>query len=211
MFYEKNPDHAFRFGDVLGGFVLSASQIDSSKLVEAKKDFCVEVKQPKYSVLLSPCCSIGDGTLALTPLIKVLPKFFTNPYLKDDLTRINRPMSPEQAVSPEVWEKMGSEEKARRLDSHKPESYSLVDYFIYDEHDILACYPLKSTSAKVDIETGFYMIDFRRIYKVDCKQVQNARTVPLEAKELQVSIQARTELRDKLSAYFQRQAIEDIA
>jgi hypothetical protein len=208
MFYESHSDKALRFGDVVSGLVLSAACVDNPN-TEFKKDYHIEVYHPKFAVILSPCCSIGDKTLALTPLLPVLPQWFKNPYFREDLTRINRPMKPEQSVSPEDWEKMSPEEKQRRFDMSKPESFALVEYFIYDKHEILPSYPVQSERMVINTESGCYMIDFRKIFRLVCKQITSATSAPLEIKLLQLSIPARSDLREKLSWYFARKAPED--
>lgn len=109
MFYENHPHQALRFGDIVSGLVLNAASVDNPN-AEFKKDYHIEVYHPDFAVILSPCCSIGDKTIALTPLLPVLPQWLKNPYFREDLTRINRPMKPEQSVSPEDWARMNAEE-----------------------------------------------------------------------------------------------------
>lgn len=98
MFYAKNPDSAFRFGDIIQGFALSSSCIN-----EPSRDFSefdIKIINPKYSVILTPCCSIRNKKIALTPLLQIIPSFFDNPYFCQDLTNINREMKPELAIPP---------------------------------------------------------------------------------------------------------------
>lgn len=166
-------------------------------------DYEIKVKCPRFSVILSPCCSIGDKTLALTPLLNINPKWLENPYLRQDLTNINRPMTPRQAVSPDRWNRLPEEERQRRLDHRSETSLAHVEHFVYGPHPLLPRYPVKETSYE------HYCIDFRRIYRVDCPQVANPKQSPLHAKILQLSIETRSELRFKLSAYFARVPVED--
>lgn len=208
MFYESSFDNALRFGDVVSGLVLSAACVDKPN-AQFKKNYHIEVDQPQFAIILSPCCSIGDKTLALSPLLPVLPQWFTNPYLTEDLTRINRPMKPEQTVPPDVWEKMTAEDKQKRFDLSKPESLAFVEYFVYEKNDFLPPYLIKSEKMNINIQTGYYRIDFRRIYRLVCKQVTSATSAPLEIKLLQLSVQTRSELREKLSSYFARIPPED--
>jgi len=209
MFYEDNPDDAFRFGDIVRGFVLSASKIDFTSFISSHKDYHIEVNQPDFAAILSPCCSIGNHTLSLSPLIEIPASFFDNPYLMEDLERLNHPMSPQQAVPPDIWTQMSDEEKQRRLDLSHPKSFAFVEYFIYSPHDLLPEYKLKSKKENGQIKTGFYMIDFRRLYKIVCKQVNSAKQSPTKTKVLQLSIQTRANLRDKFVNYFSRVPEED--
>ena len=209
MFYEDRPDDAFRFGDIVRGFVLSASKIDFTGSVLVPKDYHIEVNQPDFAVILSPCCSIGNHTLSLSPLIEVSANFFNNPYLKEDLARLNHPMSPQEAVSPAILDKMSEEEKQRRLDLSHKKSIAFVEYFVYKPHDLLPEYKLKPKGQNGEIKTGFYMIDFRRLYRIVCKQVNTPKQSPTQTKILQLSIQARSYLREKVINYFNRAPEED--
>lgn len=208
MFYENHPHQALRFGDIVSGLVLSAASVDNPN-AEFRKDYNIEVYHPEFAVILSPCCSIGDKTIALTPLLPVLPQWFKNPYFSEDLTRINRPMKPEQSVSPEDWARMSAEEKQRRFDMSKPESFALVEYFIYEKNDNFSSYPVQSEKMGIDKVCGCYMIDFRKISRLVCKQITSATSAPLAVKVLELSIQTRSELRGKLSWYFARKPPED--
>jgi len=53
------------------------------------------------------------------------------------------------------------------------------------------------------------MLDFRRIYRVECEKVANPKQAPLETKILELSVVTRGELRDKLADYFGRIPDED--
>ena len=209
MFYEDRPDDAFRFGDIVRGFVLSASKIDFTKLASAPKDYHIEVNQPDFAVILSPCCSIGNHALSLSPLIKVSANFFDNLYLKEDLARLNHPMSPQEAVPPAFWDKMSNEEKQQRLDLSHKKGIAFVEYFVYAPHDLLPEYKLKPKGQDGEIKTGFYMVDFRRLYRIVCRQVNSAKQSPTETKILQLSIQARSNLRENFVNYFNRVPPED--
>lgn len=204
MFYQKRPDKAFRFGDVLRGFFLSSSFIDEPLIgygIESA-DCKIDLSFPKFCVLLTPCCSIGNNTIALTPLINVNKKYFTNPFFSEDLTRINRKMEPKQAVSPDVWKELDYNEQIKRLGVG--ENYALVEVFIYEQNPVLPKYKLGN------IDSGYYMIDFRNNYKIKCKKIPNPIQVPLEAKCLQLSVAVREELRNKLASYYARVPAEDI-
>jgi len=216
MFYTNNPDEAFRLGDIVKGFALSASCMKSPIAMSAKlgHQYSIGVQLPEYSVILTPCCSIGSGVILLTPLMCISPKFFANPYLEEDMTRINSKMLPEQSVPPNEWEKMTPEEKARRFDMTRPESYTLLDYFVYAPHDLLPQYSLDvlrrgKAESRGKVETGHYMIDFRKTCRVECKEIVNPKKVPLGAKVLQLTAESRQHLRDKFTYYFNRIPVEE--
>jgi hypothetical protein len=207
MFYLSEHDQYYRFGDVIRGFVSVTPNLDEPILKRTIPPYLVEVDFPAHCVVLSPCCSIGDKMISLTPLIKVRNTFFNNSYLAEDLTRINRVMKPEQSVPDGAWDRMLQEERLKRMASG--EAYSFVELFVYEEHELLPKYSV-NMKGKPNIETGCYMIDFRNIFKVQCKKIIKSEQAPIEAKVLQLSIGARSELRDKLSFYFGRTPEEDV-
>jgi hypothetical protein len=197
-FYSERTDRAFRFGDILQGLVLASPIANNLPVAGA---YTIEVSSPLYTAILSPCCSIGEKTICLCPLVKIKKDFFNNPYFDEDMTRINRVMDLEQAVSPHVWNQLSPEEKDRRL--QKGCTYALVDLFIYARHDLLQAYQLGSLS------TNYYMIDFRHISRVQSDKIINTKTVPLDLKILQLTVGARQDLRDKIAHYFGRIPDED--
>ena len=203
MFYQQNMDNALRFGDVLKGYVLAASNIEEPNL---SKSYTIDINLSPYCVVLSPCCSIGDKTISLSPLINLRGSFFDNPYLKEDITRINRKMEPEQSVSPHIWESFPHEEKQKRLDVGY--AYASVELFVYENNDLFSGYTIHRRNGNID--TNNYMIDFRNIYKLSCDKINTPENAPLESKCLQLSISARSELRDKIADYYARVPKEDM-
>lgn len=205
-FYERSPDNALRFGDVVHGFPMGAAQVESPILGNVPPRYKIDVRQGEYAVILTPCCSIGSGTLLLAPFEKVNPKLYDNPYLSEDLLRLNFRMELQEAVPPDVWKRMPSEERARRLDASKGKSYALVEQFVYAPHDLL---PEYNVTKDGKLRTGYYRIDFRSMYRIECKRINNPKQSPLEAKVVQITVDAREALRDKLAAYFARVPRED--
>lgn len=203
MFYQDEIDNALRFGDVLKGFILAESNL---KEPDPKEKYKIEINLPDYCVILSPCCSIGQKVISLSPLLPIKSSFFENPYFAEDLKRINRKMNPEQSVSPAIWESFSPEEKQKRL--NEGYNYAVLEIFIYEEKDFFPKYVVKKKGGG-EIETNCYMIDFRNTYKISCDKINSARDAPLNTKCLQISIQTRSELRDKIAYYYSRPAPED--
>ena len=195
-------DGMLRFGDVLKGYTLAASNIEEPSL---SKNYIVDINLPSYCVVLSPCCSIGEKTISLSPLIELRGSFFDNPYLYEDITRINLKMQAEQSVSPKIWNNLPPEEKQKRLDVEY--AYGFVDFFVYDKNDLFSRYTVNRKDGNV--ETNYYMIDFRNIYKLSCEKIITPKDSPLESKCLQLSIQARSDLRYKIADYYARVPKED--
>lgn len=198
-------DHAFRFGDLIRGFVLSTPVMKQPVLEASQHEYHVEVHLPELCAIVSPCCSIGDQMIALSPIKRVLPSFFENPYLAQDLTNLNRRMLPEQAIPPVAWQKMPEDERQKRL--LEGETYAFTSYFIYAEHEYLPMYSLKTKGEEIQI--GYHMIDFRDTFKVNCQAIVSAQKSPVEAKLVQLSAFARREMREKIGAYYLREPIED--
>ncbi|NLX06906.1 MAG: hypothetical protein GXY33_17350 [Phycisphaerae bacterium] len=205
-FYEEHPDRAFRLGDVLTGFVLCNVSMASPLGRDTRHyKYDINVVRPEYVVVLTPCCSIGDRMLTVSPLADINPTFLKNGYLGEDLTRVNREMMPEQAVPQDIWHKLPEKERQKRLQIGK--GYAFVEQFVYEPHGLLPEYQLDTPKGK--IRSSFYMIDFRRAYRVECDKVIGANDVPIAAKLLQVSVAVREELRRKLAKYFSRRPKED--
>ena len=206
MFYIEDQSNALRFGDVLKGFPLTTPSIEKPILDNSGKNCNVAVKFDQFSVVMDPCCSIGEKLVSLNPLIKILD-FFNNPYLKEDLTRVNREMDPEQSLSPLKWNSLPVIEKAKREAIGL--GYAFLNLFIYQEHEVFREYSVNN-KRKEEIKTNYFMIDFRNTYKLDCEKIVTPIDAPLEAKILELSIETRSELRNKISFYYGRIPKEDI-
>lgn len=208
MFYERDVDNALRFGDVIRGYVATTPCIEEPVLATEGLDegYHVDIRVPRFSVILTPCCSIGEKRILLTPLLHVHGSFFDNPYFLEDLTGINRKMEPRQTVAPHVWEEFPREEREKRLEEGF--AFTLLDFFIYEENDVLPRYTVHRRNR--NLETGHYMIDIRNTYRLNCDSINRPQDAPLESKCLQLSIQTRSELREKISFYYGRPPKEDL-
>lgn len=204
MFYESKISQAFRLGDIIKGFISIQPTIMNPIIgtMTEKDNYKIDINMPDFSVILSPCCSIGDSKITLTPLVRLQSTIFKNTNFIEDPTRINREIEPQYTLSPEKFEKLPQEEIDRILQSKK--GYTLLEWFIYEEHDLFTPYELKG------IETKYYMIDFRNVYKINCDKIKKPEKVPIESKVLELSIQSRADLREKLSYYYGRIPEEDL-
>lgn len=203
-FYSDPPDGVLRQGDVLLG--VPALEHVVEKLNPAQNDeFSVAVRTTSYSVIMSPCCSIKEGMILLCPLQQIRANFFTNPYLTEDFSRLNRRMTPEQSMSPGKWQKLTDKERSSR--EAEGVTYAFLEVFVYAPAQQLSEYQLEWKDEKQRV--GHYMIDFRNTYKVRCPEIQHERTVKSAPKILQLSPHSRQDLRKKLSFYYGRMAQED--
>lgn len=208
LFYQDEMELNFRFGDVLKGLVLSTPNLIDLPLAPNNTDFKLDISMPDYCAIVSPCCSIANQVLSLSPLIPVLKTFFSNPYFEEDLTRINREVPPDKALPPSGWEGLSDENKIDRLNIGM--AYTFLDFFIYKEHPIFSEHEVHRKGEK-NIFTRYYMIDFRNTFKIACSKIKKPSVVPIEAKCLQLTIDARKELREKIAFYYGNPPVEDIA
>jgi hypothetical protein len=211
QFYTNEPTNCLRLGDVVRGFAIATPKSD--RLVESEdtpRDLVISVDRPRYLVVMTPCCSIEEGSVVLAPLGKVRHGFFKNPHFEEDLTRINRKVAPKDSLSPFVWEKLLPEEKTAKL--NEAPGYVVFDCFVYEPHGLLRHYHVKT--GKTDCETGHYMVDFKTMYRFECKMIRREKkNTPVPEgcnKLLQLTAAARKELRDKLTYFFSRPATEDL-
>lgn len=209
MFYTSasNPPQ-LRLGDILKQHTVVTTQIATNKKSYNDDEVIIEVVKSKYVVVLTPCCSIEDQVIVISPLIPIKVKFFENPYFATDLTNINRKMKPDQTVSQHVWENFSEEIRQQR--TQVGIQYGLVDYFLYESHELLEKYILKIPGEARSIETNYYMIDFRNVTKVNSTNIRRAEGLFIGSKFAQLSIQSRGELRNKLAEYYGRPPAEDL-
>lgn len=205
MFYLEASDMeaTLRFGDVIQGFPICFPKID---IPSHKYDFQITVSAPRYAVVLSPCCSIKDKVLAVAPLKQLENKLFVNQYLADDPTRINIKIPAEKSVPPSVWETMDVGEKTNRM--AEGDAYVFLDEFVYAPNDLLPQYTISRKGG--NIQTGFYVVDFRDSIKIACDRIER-RYSPDAAKVLQLSVETRHLMRQKIVSFYERVPDEDAA
>lgn len=209
MFYQKEREHKLRLGDVLKGFIITNPKFKEPILnpVQAHS-YNVKIEIPEFVIVLTPCCSYRTNTLLLTSLIQVESHFFKNPYLVEDFTRINRLIEhPINRFPPDEWERMPDEKKTEELTEGK--QYAFYHYFIYKEHEYFPEYIMRKQ------QTRYYMIDFRKIFSINCTDLifKKNGEIPekiFNAKILQLSVAARDDLRNKIVNYFGRIPDEDL-
>lgn len=218
MFYTADVSEVLRLGDVVRGYISTYPNIIGPHVFTTPpEDLCsVDVDFPSYSVVLSPCCSIEDGVICLTPLIKINNRIMQlNPYFKEDPIRINTVVEPQYTAPPSVWKSTGFRpKKLERLATGRV--YVFLHYFTYKGDGFFEEYNINMTQGS-NITTNNYMIDFRKIYSLQCPMIKRqsdltASDLPLtQSKYLQLSVETREQLRNKLSYYFGRPAPEDDA
>ncbi len=205
MFYSANPGSDLRFGDILQGFVATSPTFKIPS-VDDPPTWQLKVTQARYFAVLSPCCSIDRGCLLLAPLQRIRPSFLVNPYLSDDLTRVNVRVPAEKSVPPTVWSKLPDEEKTKRLT--EGEALIVLECFVFAPHPHLGTYQLATKAGNV--EQNHYLVDFGTTFRIECEAVSRDKPAPAGTKLLELSIATRTLLRNKIAAYFARVPAEDL-
>lgn len=205
MFYAESTSKALRFGDVLRGYFSTTPIIEEPALEEPFKQYNIDVSLSKFSVVMDPCCQIGNKAISLIPLMSIYGSFFDNPYLEEDLTNVNRKMKPQQSIPPHAWEQLPQEKKQERLAVGIV--YAFVNLFVYEENDRLPPYNVPRREG--DKSTSYYMISFRDIHKLCCDKIVTPEDSPLKSKVLELSVETRQELRQKVAAYYATPPKED--
>lgn len=206
VFYQDNMDLGLRFGDVLKGFIFTEPEINEPILTSDNVKYSIDIAIPYFSVVLTPCCSIENKTISLTPLIRLRKDIFNNPYFADEPTKINRMFLPKDAILPQIWEKLSEEEKLKAVE--KGLDYAFYNLFVYKEHPYFQKYSIRIKGGR-EFETNYYMIDFSNIYTLKCDIIKRGMQTPTNVKYLQLSICTRGELRQKISYYYLRKPDED--
>lgn len=187
------------------GFQLAALYMNSPHR-SATLDLQIHLSQPRYFAVMTPCCSIEMKSIALAPLDELSSEFLSLPQLWDDLTSVNRQMQAERAVPPKKWEHLDATKRSEIL--AKGMRYVLLDYFIYDVHVFFEAYPLKRNKESRDFRHR--LVNFKKIFRVDCSQIDRDHDAPAGVKLLQLTDDVRGQLRDKLAYFFGRVPDEDL-
>jgi len=196
MFYQVPPEKALRFGDIVQGYVLASPDIvDPIKNAE----FTIDINTCDLCVVLTPCCSIKDQVINLVPLKKVPKDHYKTPYLAVDMTRINKIMTQFEAMKVSRVELLTAEELKEAKESIK--TYHWKNEFVYEGNEYFKEY-------NVDLPDGtskpvnYYMINFKDIHKIKCKFIQSPEIFPAGSRLMQLSVDTRRDLMDKLYAYY---------
>lgn len=201
MFYTEK-ENILRFGDVITNIVDIVPVLDD---LPYENKYKIDIKNTKYFTVISPCCSIEKEVLSVSPMYQIRNSLFENEYFLEDFTRLNTEIEPENTLPKTRWEKLPEERRQQLLEIGR--AYAFYELFIYqadsafDEYDI-------TTRNKKTFTTRNYMIDFRNIFYIESKKIQRGHDLS-SIKLLQLSINSRKELRDKLTHYFSRIPDED--
>ena len=211
MFYTDKPDFTnLRFGDVIQGFVGVIPIIETpfnDKILEGY-EFQIKSFIPEFSVVMTHCCSIGKGNLALAPLKKIHHKIDIlrlNSDIYNNFTALNRKIEKKMLIPKSYWDKMDGDEKTEIEMLGK--GWHHIDKIFYDSNDLFTPYDIKLKDEEI-IRTNSYIVDFSDIYNVKCSKIQknNIDKKILKSKFLELTENAREEIKEKIATYFSRPA-----
>ena len=226
MFYADGISNKLRFGDIVKGF-LSTYPILKSPLIENVQPYTIEI-DTELSVVLDPCCSIGNGTISISPLIRTQAYLWDNPHLFADITKINRKSTPQDLMQPIRWNRCTDEEKTQFINTKA--DYGYKNLFIYIDNPIFGEYEitrknkfneiidLNTQLPKYDMvnnvfkfNTRCHMIDFKNIRHINCRKILESKkdidNAVLNSIVLQLLDETRNDLRLKMGDYFARKPL----
>lgn len=213
MFYQEEFDlENLRFGDVIQGFIGTVPVIENPLSDAFIKGYKYEIKSYIYefSVIMTPCCSIGNNTISLAPLKKITPDITKN--LNSDIIKdfipLNRKIEYRKFIYPKIWNEILTDEQRSEHELDGPQ-WVYIDIFFYKEHDLFEEYSIKKDNNIYN--TRDYRIDFKEIYQLKCNKIQRNKigVEILKSKCLELTIQTRDELREKIAFYYTRVPKED--
>ncbi|MGB5101037.1 MAG: hypothetical protein WBN94_10635 [Methanothrix sp.] len=215
MFYAETSSGRLRLGDIVTGYVTAIPK-QQEPITSSFVNYNIDVALPLHLVVLTPCCSIGEKTLSVVPLESIIEAkrktFFKNKNYRKDMTLLNLPHLPKD------WRELGENVS---FDAGDMPLYTYDHLFFYAEDSRLPRYTvkMKSDDAKIEFEARYYLIDFRNICKIKCDCIasedegkpnfENLLTKMMSSKILELSIDARSDLRKKIAFYFSRVPKED--
>jgi hypothetical protein len=215
MFYleEMNPN-MLRQGDIISGYIRTSIYIKNPIMNENLQDYKYELKSeiPQYSGIVSQCCDIENETAQLAPLRKINKKMFQNPELIKNPIKLNEKIEKIDLLHPTTVKYL-KENKKENYENiiQDGKKYQFNSFFFYQSSETFPEYSIEFEQTEETINTRAYYIDFREIYQINCKQIQrkNFGKDILGSKVLELTIEGRNQLRQKLNNFFCRIPEED--
>lgn len=201
-FYLDPPTKELRFGDIVTGFQHPTIRIDAA---DRSVDLRITVTKPQYFAVMTPCCDIELQAFSLAPLEQVRDAIVLQPRLLQNLLMVNTKFKPKDGLTPEQIARMDGPKQADLATAS--EEYSYQDCFIYEPNGFFASYEVKRKGQTV-ASLQHRMVDFKRIFRVDCSMIERAQELPTGIKISELTVDTRAQLREKLTNYFGRNADE---
>jgi hypothetical protein len=230
MFYHGSVENKLRFGDVVKGYPIAIPKIEKPIIDSSTESYGIDIKFPRFAVVLDPCCEIGKGMISLSPLEEVTRSFWDISYLVKDMTLVNVEGMANDLVHPVVWNRFSDSQKINALVSVP--SYGYTPYFVFEGNPLFPEYTVEREMKYLDVldegtqlpkyevskESSVYttrhrMMCFKNVYRVNCQKIFGSEKPTDETIQksivLQLSIKARNQLRDKMAFYFGNKPKED--
>jgi hypothetical protein len=218
MFYNEEIGDKLRFGDVVKGYLSAIPKI-SMPFGNASIDF----HMPQYSVVLEPCCEIGGGTIILSPLEKIGTQFFDIPHLSKNRTLLNIKGMAKDFFHPMMWNQLDNGKKTEALVA--TQDYGWKSFFVYEGNPLFPEYTIdrkeifneiidtvtnlpkfETIKEPTKFQTRDRIINFKAIYQVSCNRILKPEKPSdpniLGSIVLQLSMETRNQLREKIANYF---------
>ncbi|MFX1374905.1 MAG: hypothetical protein ACFFA0_03755 [Promethearchaeota archaeon] len=219
MFYAETIDFTtLRLGDVLEGYIEAIPLIEEplNDIIFKGYKYDLKIHNPSFSIVMTPCCSIGQNTISLAPLRKITSDIFKdrNSKVIEDFTLLNSEIETKDIVSEEIWNNRYTPELREKYEL-EGKKWAYIDLFFYSEYNIFEEYEVEVKYSKDDIKsykTRYYMVDFKNISQLRCNKIitNQIHDVILKTKCLELSINAREQLREKITNYYGRIPDEDL-
>lgn len=212
MFYIDEPDLTrLRFGDVIQGFIGTVPVIENPLNPDVLQGYKYQIKFfiPEFSVIMTHCCSIGKGNLALAPLQKIHHKILLNRLnseIYSDFTELNRKIETKKRIPKLEWDNLTDKKKTKY--ELQGGTWNYIDKMFYEKHDLFTPYDIQLKGGILN--TNFYVVDFNDIYNIECSKVKKKKIDQeiLRSKFLELTDNTREEFKEKIALYFSRPADE---
>jgi len=201
-FYAAMPSPGLRQGDIVLGLPILEPTKRGAPIALVEHDYQVEVRVCHCAVI-TPCCSIEDGQIVLSPLRQLTGKISKHEVFGPEPLRINGRVSPEESTGPAKWAELSADEQTRR--QAEGNAYVWLYVFVYDEHPLLPPYSLRGR------ETSAYHVDFRSTFSVKWDRIRRDEATASAIKVAELAVESRKMFRDKLAYFFGRAPAEDSA
>jgi hypothetical protein len=184
------------------GFQYPTVRIDT---LDSVFDLRISVTRPQYFAVMTPCCNIELKSVSLAPLEEVRESILKHPRLLQNLAVINSQYLPKDAFTPEEIDKMDADKQAEL--ATLPVVYSYLECFVYEPNGLFPLYEVKRKKQTWS-NLQHRMVDFKSIFRVECSLIEREQDAPAGVKVSELTVETRSQLRDKLTYYFGRNADE---
>lgn len=201
-FYAIEQSQSLRQGDIVFGLPILEPSIQGKPIQDIRHSYQID-SSVCHCVVITPCCSIEDGRILLSPLKKLTGKFTRHEIFGPNPLRINEPVEPVESIGPTLWAKLSPEDQIQR--EAEGTAYALLYMFVYDGHPSLPVYQLR------DHDTQIHFVDFRNSFTVKWDEIKRQSNNAIDVKVAELSMETRKLFRNKIKHFYGRIPVEDQA